>query len=116
VGALIGRLSALPAAAPAASGETFLLLLRESENAPAAGADVVSEYVSWAQRLNEEGRLLAAEKLADDAAWLPARSDAPVIGGYFLVNARDMAEAATIARSGPHLNRGGTIEVRRIEQ
>ena len=115
LGAVMGRLSALPAAEPAAPGDAYLLLLREAADAPESGDDVVAEYVSWARRLDDEGRLLAAEKLADGAAWLPGRTEALVISGFFLVNARDMDEAAAIARSGPHLTRGGTIEVRRIE-
>jgi hypothetical protein len=89
--------------------------LRGPENSLDSGADVVAEYAGWARRLSAEGRLVAAEKLADDALWLPARSEAQAIGGFFLVNATDMDEAAAIARGGPHLNRGGTIEVRRID-
>jgi hypothetical protein len=115
LGAVIGRLSALPGAEPTAAGDGYLLLLRGPENSLDSGADVVAEYAGWARRLSAEGRLVAAEKLADDALWLPARSEAQAIGGFFLVNATDMDEAAAIARGGPHLNRGGTIEVRRID-
>jgi hypothetical protein len=114
LGAVVGRLTA-PATGPVAEGEGYLLLLRSPENAPDASSEVVSEYSSWARRLLSEGRLLAAEKLADDAAWLPARNDAQVVSGFVLVKASGMAEAEAIARGGPHLSRGGTIELRRIE-
>ncbi len=35
--------------------------------------------------------------------------------GYFVIRARDYAEATSIAMTAPHLRYGGSIELRRIE-
>ena len=51
---------------------------------------------------------------ATGASELP--HDAPdELGGFFLVQVADSAEAFRIARECPHLKHGGTVQVRRIE-
>ena len=44
-------------------------------------------------------------------AVLAERSFAPGIGGYFLVQVADRREALELARSCPHLDQGGWIEI-----
>ena len=82
----------------------------------------MAEYRSWAMRLRASGALVMAEKLADDpvtlltatgASELPHNS-ADELGGFFLVQVADSAEAFRIARECPHLRHGGTVQVRRI--
>ena len=46
------------------------------------------------------------------AASAPAAE--PLLVGFFVVSARNAEEAATIARSGPHLRHGGAVVVRPI--
>jgi hypothetical protein len=109
-----------PARGP--GGQQFLLLIRGEPTSAAAPADpsqLVAEYRAWAQQLAREGRLVSAEKLADDSGrWLGPQADttpAAAIGGYFLIRAEHYDEALRIARESPHVRYGGTIEVRRIE-
>ena len=89
----------------------------------AAEQAVVAEYKAWAGRLAASGVLVAGEKLADEpitrlaangASEMP-RYTADELGGFFIIQAADSAEAFRIARDCPHLKHGGTVQVRRIE-
>ncbi len=113
--------------------ERYVLLLhgpaRNRTTAADAAADsaneqaLVAEYSAWAGRLAGEGKLLAGEKLADDPLTMLVshgttdvpRFTADEVGGFFIIQAADSAEAYRIARDCPHLKHGGTIQVRRIE-
>ena len=97
------------------------MLLREAPPTPmpdSAMRAIVAEYAAWARGLGADGRLVLAEKLADDGGRVlraspDARAD--VISGLFVVRARDYAEAERIARESPHVRHGGVIELRRID-
>jgi hypothetical protein len=89
----------------------------------AAEQAVVAEYKAWAGRLAASGALVAGEKLADEpitrlaangASEMP-RGTADELGGFFIIQVADSAEAFRIARDCPHLRHGGTVQVRRIE-
>lgn len=117
------------AARPVAPGlHQFMLLLYEGPGFDAGDSTVaaarVEEYRSWAHALAERQRLVAGEELgrpdwviepggrgvvlgpAGDAAGLPT--------GFFIVAARDSADAAALAESCPHLRHGGRVAVRAI--
>ena len=126
--------SSPPLVTAAAPKEKYVLLLhgpaRTSPTTPqqsaadsAAERALVAEYSAWAGRLAAAGSLVMAEKLADDpltvlaangATQLP-RFTADELGGFFVIQAADSAEAFRIARECPHLKHGGTVQVRRIE-
>ena len=84
---------------------------------------LVAEYGAWARRLAAEGSLVMAEKLADEPLTMLVangsvdvpRNTADELGGFFLIQAADSAEAYRIARECPHLKHGGTVQLRRIE-
>jgi hypothetical protein len=143
IGVMLGRGSTSTPSTPSAPGgttmattgntERYVLLLhgpaRNRTTAADAAADsaneaaLVAEYSAWAGRLAGEGKLLAGEKLADDPHSMLAangavdvpRFTADEVGGFFIIQAADSAEAYRIARECPHLKHGGTIQVRRIE-
>lgn len=104
---------------------TYLLLLYEAAEPAhsAAGEDpaaVAARYGRWAQELG--GHCLGGEELAEGGyALRPGEAPAAVaesagrIGGYFLIAAESPAEAVELARSCPHLERGGWIELRPIQ-
>jgi len=89
----------------------------------AAERAIVAEYSAWARGLAATGSLVMAEKLADDPLTMLAasgateaiRGTADELGGFFVIQAADSAEAFRIARDCPHLRHGGTVQVRRIE-
>lgn len=92
--------------------------------------DMTRRYMAWADRLRQKGKLAGGEKLVAGGVrhvrienGKPVASDGPyaeakdVIGGYFVIEARDAAEAEAIARECPHLAISATnwVELRPIE-
>lgn len=99
----------------------FMLLLHQ---APHYNADLPREkmmemtrrYMAWADGLRQKGKMVGGEKLTASGGrhvrvkdGKPVASDGPyaeakeVIGGYFVIEAADLAEAEAIARECPHL-------------
>jgi hypothetical protein len=77
----------------------------------------VDEYRSWAGQLARQGHDIQGEKLEDASRHLGATAPVaagPVLGGYFVITAKDYAGALDVARTCPHLKHGGAIEVRAI--
>ncbi|MFZ3234618.1 MAG: YciI family protein [Stellaceae bacterium] len=113
----------------------FILLLHHPASAPPAvsfsperKAAVTKEYMAWGDRLRAEGRLKAGEKLTVDAGRVlraagdrimttdgPFAESKELLGGFFLIAARDYDEACRTAESCPHFKYGGSIEVRQID-
>ena len=95
----------------------FILLLYGGMDSPTDNS--VREYGDWARRLAASGTEVSGEKLADDQELLvgaPLSSSARAdLRGYFIVEAADLQRAQQLAGSHPHLKRGGTIVVRRID-
>lgn len=112
----------------------FILLLHESPTAfdglsPDEIQRVIEEYTAWRVELDAQGRLAGGEKLEDGTArqlvandGKVAVTDGPyteakeVLGGYFIVQAEDWAEAVEVSKGCPHLKYGGRIELRRIDE
>jgi hypothetical protein len=101
----------------------YLLLLYDdstSANRPTADvAKLIAEYSAWARGLRTAGQLVSAEKLRDDLVqWYGGAvntSDGARIGGFFVIRARDLADAQRIAGACPHLKHGGRVELRAIQ-
>ena len=111
----------------------FLLLLHETpaelpDWSPEEMQKVIEEYQAWGQRLAEAGRFLSSEKLKDGTGRSLRKGDnglvidgpfsetKEVVGGFYLIEARDYDQAAELCRDCPHLAYGGRIEVREIEK
>jgi hypothetical protein len=91
--------------------------------------EVVKRYYTWSDTLRQKGKLVGGEKLAAGNVrhikvkdGKPVASDGPyaeakeVIGGYFTIDAKDAAEAETIAKDCPHLwNAANWIELRPVD-
>ena len=116
---------------PAAAGEgaeesSFLILLSEPEPLQTSKpmVELVAEYGAWAGGLAEENRLLAAGHLTPERMSLasssrpssrePSELNLGTLTGFFVVRAEDLAQAAKIAESSPHIGYGGEIAVRAI--
>lgn len=128
VGMFLGRMPAADPSAAADSRQQYALMLYEDASyqaAPtAAASDRVAEYTAWARELAADGTVVGGEKLADSGVLLTASepsatrvptSDIGALAGYFLIRAKDEADAARIAATCPHLKYGGRISLRRIE-
>jgi hypothetical protein len=97
----------------------YLLLLEGADSLTAEEeARRVAEYRAWARREAHAGHLLSGEKLEPAALALgagPARTvGGEAVGGFFVIVAKDDAEAVAIAKGCPQLRHGGRIVVRKI--
>lgn len=92
--------------------------------------EMTKRYMAWADGLRQKGKLAGGEKLTAGGVrhitvkdGKPVASDGPyaeakdVIGGYFVIEARDAAEAEAIAQECPHLalSAANWVELRPIE-
>jgi hypothetical protein len=111
----------------------FILILHNSTTArpnrsPAEAQAITQRYVAWSQQLGAKGHIKGGQKLKDEpgkVVTLPSGKmtvrDGPfsetkeIIGGYFLMEAKDYSEASALCDGCPHLEFGGTIEVREID-
>jgi hypothetical protein len=112
----------------------YMLLLHQTPNTNAElprdkMMETVRRYYTWAETMRQKGKLVGGEKLAVGRVrhvrmkdGRPLSSDGPyaeakdVIGGYFVIEAKDDAEADTIARDCPHLwNATNWVELRPID-
>ncbi len=99
------------------------------DTSPEEMQQVIQKYRAWGEQLKESGHLLGTDKLKDDEGRVLSRGngkprvlDGPysetkeVIGGYFAVRAGDYDEAVELCQDCPHLEHGGTIEIREIDE
>jgi hypothetical protein len=92
--------------------------------------EMTKRYMAWADALRQKGRMVGGEKLSAGGVrhikvkdGKPVASDGPyaeakdVIGGYFVIEAKDAAEAESIARDCQHLALSSTnwVEIRPID-
>ncbi|MGH7540081.1 MAG: YciI family protein [Gemmatimonadota bacterium] len=89
---------------------------------------IIARYQAWSERVAEQGKLLAGEKLKDgDGRVLAGQrgsvrvTDGPhtaskeVIGGFWILRADSYEEAIEVAKDSPHLE-FGSLELREIEE
>jgi hypothetical protein len=67
--------------------------------------------VDRGQPLERSGKMVNSAKVVIDGPFAEAKD---VIGGYTLIKAKDVAEAAELAKGCPFLDRGGGVEVRPV--
>jgi hypothetical protein len=92
--------------------------------------EMTQRYLAWAGELRQKGKMVGGEKLTASGGrqirvkdGKPVASDGPyaeakdVIGGYFVLEAADLAEAEAISRECPHLvlSPSNWAEIRPIE-
>ena len=109
----------------------FMLFIRNGEEpnqlSPEQIQQAIQRFSAWAKKLREQGQLVAAEKLKDNEGLLlrtrngqivvdgPFAETKETIGGYFIVEAGNLAEATEITKECPALTHGGIVELREIE-
>ncbi|MBV6645278.1 MAG: hypothetical protein KI790_07500 [Cyclobacteriaceae bacterium] len=105
----------------------FILLLREDfEESQKLSADamqaIVQDHTVWVEELTEKGLFKGGDGLDYDGAVLKGDEviDGPFIeskesvGGYYLIQAKDMEHAKEISKGCPTIKHGGSVEVRPI--
>lgn len=104
----------------------FVFLYRGGErpDSPELGQQVMQKWVAWFKGLAEKGHLVdrgqPLERSGKTVGTGRVVTDGPfaetkdVVGGYTLIKARDLSEAAEFAKGCPILERGGRVEVRPV--
>lgn len=111
----------------------FMMILHDSTTAlaglsPKEMGAIVARYKAWRDKVGEAGQLVGGEKLADEGGKHLTLKDGKVsvrdgsyaetkeiVGGFFMLDAKDYAEAVRLSEDCPHLALGGRIELREVE-
>ncbi len=70
-----------------------------------------NKLVDAGNRLESEGRVVKSDKLVTNGPYVEIKE---AIGGYTIIKAKSLDEAAEISKSCPILNMGGNVEVRAL--
>ncbi len=104
----------------------FVFLYRGGERptSPEQGQQAMQKWMAWfkdlaakghvvdrGQPLERGGKVVGTNKSVTDGPFAEAKD---VIGGYTLIKASDITQAAELAKGCPVLDRGGQVEVRPV--
>ena len=106
----------------------FMLLLYDNpadwqKLSPEEMQKAIEKYMAWAKkpftvdskRLGEDaGRVVRSQNGKPRATDGPYSETKEVLGGFYLIEAKDYDEAVARASEHPHVEYGGTIEVRQL--
>jgi hypothetical protein len=86
-------------------------------------------YAAWSEGLAARGKLRGGDKLRDREGRVvrgagdeqrvtdgPFAEAKEVLGGFFVIEADDYEEALELTRDCPHLEFGGTVEIRAVDE
>src|SRR4029078_10538286 len=112
--------------------EKFMLIFRGGVNHAynatdsEAAAKNMHAWMTWMQSLGKNGILVSTDplqpsgkqvngtnKVVSDGAYVEANE---MIGGYLIVNAKDIDDAVEISKGCPIFNENGKVEVRPIQK
>ena len=107
----------------------FLLLLHEdiekmNNLSPKEMETLANEHIAWAENLANAGQFISGDGLQEKSTLISGKDsvikDGPyleskeIIGGYYLLQAKDLATMVKIAKGCPCHKWGGTTEIRPI--
>lgn len=112
----------------------YMMILHDSTTAiagmsPREIGEIVGRYNTWRDKIAQAGHLKDGAKLADEGGKHITMKDGKVsvrdgsyaetkeiVGGFFMISAKDYAEAVRISEDCPHLALGGRIELREVDE
>jgi len=84
----------------------------------------MGKWLAWIEKLNKQGKYVSGEPLLPGGKLVTGKNkkvtDGPytegkeIVGGFFIVNARDIDEAVEISKDCPDFENGGSVQVRQI--
>ena len=85
----------------------------------------MGKWMAWIEKLSKANQYVAGEPLLPGGKLVSGKggktiTDGPytegkeVVGGFFIVNAKDMVEAVTIAQECPDYELGASVQVRQV--
>lgn len=88
--------------------------------------DIMAKWMAWIDKLAKAGRYVEGEpllptgkiisgknKTVTDAVFAEGKE---IIGGYFIINAADYAEAVALCNDYPDFESGGSVIVRQVQK
>ena len=88
--------------------------------------DIMAKWMAWIDKLAKAGRYVEGEpllptgkiisgknKVVTDAVFAEGKE---IIGGYFIINAADYAEAVALCDDYPDFESGGSVIVRQVQK
>jgi hypothetical protein len=110
--------------------EKFMYLFRggmsQVDQSPEAMQKETQKWVAWMQSLGQAGALVGGEpleaegktvsglkKIVTDGVFMESKE---MIGGYLIVNAKDMDQAVELSMGCPILDTPGNIEIRKVKK
>jgi hypothetical protein len=112
----------------------FMLLLHDDPAtwmtfSPEQMQRAIEKYVAWGAKLRAAGILVGSDKLTGEAGRVvrgkngqlrvtdgPYSETKEVLGGYYTITAASYEEAVSRVQDCPHLEYGGTIEIRQVDE
>jgi hypothetical protein len=103
---------------------TFLFRGRDMSASPEQRQRHMEKWVAWIKELGANGHIkdlghplegsgkVVRGQTVNDGPYAEAKD---VVGGYMLIEARDLTHAAEISRGCPILEVGGSVEVRPVQ-
>jgi hypothetical protein len=108
--------------------EKFMLIFHGGIKQDASPADLqanMGQWMAWIEQLSKDGRYVSGEPLLPGGKLVtnnktvtdgPYTEGKELVGGFFVINAANMDEAAEIARAYPDFQYGGSVQVRQVMQ
>jgi hypothetical protein len=107
--------------------EKYMLLFRGgdvSHLSPQQQEAQMGKWLQWVEKLTKQNRYVSGEPLLPEGKTVagakktvtdgPFAESKELIGGFFIINAKDLDEAVTIAKDSPDFDLGGSVEVREV--
>ncbi len=106
---------------------TYLFRGRDTSASPEQKQKHMEKWVAWFKELGAKGHLKdpghplegtgkvvkGKQKIVNDGPYAEAKD---VVGGYIVIEAKDLAQATEISKGCPILEVGGSVEVRPIQK
>jgi len=85
----------------------------------------MGKWMAWIEKLSKSNQYVAGEPLLPGGKLVSGKggktvTDGPftegkeVVGGFFIVNAKDMQDAVEMAKDCPNYELGGSVQVRQV--
>ena len=106
--------------------EKFMLIFQggmSPDKSPELMQAQMGKWMAWIDKLRKSDRYLAGEPLLPGGKLVTSKrtvTDGPytegkeVVGGFFIIKAKDFDEAVSICDDYPDFNHGATVQVRQI--
>jgi hypothetical protein len=108
--------------------EKFMLIFHGGQPAGLSPEEIqahMGKWYAWIQKLNKTEQYVSGEPLIPGGKLVSGSAgksvtDGPytegkeVVGGFFIIKAKDLDEAVTIAKDCPNYDFGGSVQVRQV--